>query len=364
MKGKVNVRLETMSLPLYAPHTQPGHSQLQAAVQHARANLLALVWNAVSGWIDHRCSALAAALAFYALFALVPMLLIIIAVAGYFFGVEASSGQLFGQLRAVMGPDAAAFIQYAVNSAGKSPASASVGWVSVVAIAVSASVTFAELQAALNTIFVSKPTIDKPLLLSTWALVKARLVSVGLLTGLAFILIISLVLDSSIAALQRLVWQAYSLTFVIQMAQTAITLALLTLMFTALLRVLPDAFVSFSAAAWGALAAAVLFMVGKSLFGLYLTTLGSTDVFGAAGSLGVVLMWLFYSASVFLFGAEVAQQVQKRQASWATAQVLDHFSFCNEAVISSISASSSSGSNGLDKERTLGPKSFKPSLNS
>ena len=263
-------------------------------------------------WFDHRCSALAAALAFYSLFALAPMLLIVIAIAGYFFGAGASSGQLFGQLRAVMGPDAAMFIQNAVDSAGKSGASTGVAWVSLIAILVSASVTFAELKAALNTIFISTSVPNKRFIQSTWALVRVRLISVALLAGLAFLLTVSLALDSAVAALQSALWHDPSITLLFKWAEVAITLSLLTLMFTGLLRILPDARVSLRATMVGALVSAILFVIGKGFFSLYLAELGSINIFGAAGSLAVVLMWLFYSSSVFLFGAEVAREMHAR----------------------------------------------------
>ena len=269
-------------------------------------------WRALLGWIEHRCSALSAALAFYALFSLAPMLLVIIALAGYFFGADATSGQLYGQLRQVVGPEAAAFVQIAVESAWKSRASTGATWISVIVIVFGASVTFAELKAALNTIFVATPSTDVPLLHSTLAIVRARLLSFALVTGLAFLLIVSLALDSGVVALQHLVFtdaaDARALTL-LWAVEKGLSLALLSFMFTVLLRVLPDATVTLKAATIGAACASALFVLGKSLFSLYLTSMGTTDVFGAAGSLAVILMWLYYSSAVFLFGAEIAREL-------------------------------------------------------
>ena len=273
---------------------------------------LSVLWTALLGWIDDRCSALAAALAFYALFSLAPMLLVIVSIAGYLFGADATSGQLYGQLRSVFGPEAATFVQYAVESAWKSRASTSATVFSVIAIIVGASVTFAELKAALNTVFRSQARSDVPLLLSTWALVKARLLSFALVTGLAFLLIISLVLDAGVAALQHFVIQDTQFVAIFQTLEKFVSLTLLTFMFAVLLRVLPDTRVPMRAAAVGGACASLLFVLGKSLFALYLTSIGTTDVFGAAGSLAVVLMWLFYSSAVFLFGAEIAREVSVR----------------------------------------------------
>ena len=266
-------------------------------------------WRALMGWIDHRCSALSAALAFYAMFSLAPMLLVIIALAGYFFGADATSGQLYSQLRQVVGPEAAAFVQVAVQSAWKSRASTGATWISVMVIVIGASVTFAELKAALNTIFVATPSTDVPLLHSTLALVRARLLSFALVSGLAFLLIVSLALDTGVTALQHMVFADAATTTLFWAVEKGLSLVLLTTMFTVLLRVLPDATVSFKAALIGAACASGLFVLGKSLFSLYLANMGTTDVFGAAGSLAVILMWLYYSSAVFLFGAEIAREL-------------------------------------------------------
>ena len=282
-------------------------------------------WRALMGWIDHRCSALSAALAFYAMFSLAPMLLVIIALAGYFFGADATSGQLYGQLRQVVGPEAAAFVQLAVQSAWKSRASTGATWISVIVIVIGASVTFAELKAALNTIFIVTPSTDVPLLHSTLAVVRARLLSFALVSGLAFLLIILLAVDTGVVALQHAVFadpaDARATKLFLAM-EKGFSLVLLTISFTVLLRVLPDTTVSFKAALIGAACASALFVLGKSLFSLYLTNMGTTDVFGAAGSLAVILMWLYYSSAVFLFGAEIARELaeasQKRDENGAT----------------------------------------------
>lgn len=269
-------------------------------------------WRALLGWIDHRCSALSAALAFYAMFSLAPMLLVIIAVAGYFFGADATSGQLYGQLRQVVGPEAAAFVQVAVQSAWKSRASTGATWISVVVIVIGASVTFAELKSALNTIFIATPSTDVALLHSTLALVRARILSFALVSGLAFLLIVLLAVDTAAVALQHAVFadaadaRAKSLFLALE---KGFSLAMLTVSFTVLLRVLPDTTVSLRAALIGAACASALFVLGKSLFSMYLINMGTTDVFGAAGSLAVILMWLYYSSAVFLFGAEIAREL-------------------------------------------------------
>jgi membrane protein len=269
-----------------------------------------IAWSVISGWLDHRCASLSAALAFYTLFSLAPMLLIIIALAGYFFGADATSGQLYGQLRSVVGPEAASFLQSSVESAWKSRASNGVTAVSVIAVAVSASVTFAELKSALNIVFDAEKKIEQPYLMTTWALVKARLLSFTLVSGLAFLLIVSLLLDAGIAAMKSLLMLGADTTLLIWIADKVVSIALLSMAFAVLLRVLPDVRVRMKHAALGGAFASLLFVVGKSLFGVYLTVLGTTDVFGAAGSMAVLLMWLFYSSAVFLLGAELVRELE------------------------------------------------------
>jgi membrane protein len=278
-------------------------------------------WRALLGWIDHRCSALSAALAFYAMFSLAPMLLVIIALAGYFFGADATSGQLYSQLRQVVGPEAAAFVQVAVQSAWNSRASTGATWISVIVIVIGASVTFAELKSALNTIFVVTPSTDVPLLRSTLALVRARVLSFALVSGLAFLLIVLLAVDTAVVAFQHALFADAADargTKVFLAMEKGFSLVLLTVSFTVLLRVLPDTTVSFRAALIGAACGSALFVLGKSLFSMYLTNMGTTDVFGAAGSLAVILMWLYYSSAVFLFGAEIARELAEAKLDPAT----------------------------------------------
>jgi membrane protein len=276
----------------------------------AISELFRTMWRVVSGWLDHRCASLSAALAFYTLFSLAPMLLIIIALAGYFFGADATSGQLYAQLRSVVGPEAASFLQSSVESAWKSRASNGVTAVSVIAVAVSASVTFAELKSALNVVFGAEKIAEQPVLTTTWALVKARLLSFTLVSGLAFLLIASLLMDAGIAAMKTLLTLRADTTTLIWIIDKIVSVSLLTMAFAVLLRVLPDVRVRIKNAAIGGAFASLLFVVGKSLFGVYLTVLGTTDVFGAAGSMAVLLMWLFYSSAVFLLGAELVRELQ------------------------------------------------------
>ena len=265
---------------------------------------------AVAGWSDDHCSTMAAALAFYAAFSLAPMLVIVIAIAGFFFGAEAVSGRLFSQIQNLVGADGASVIQATVSNAWKAR-SAGGSWaapLSVLAILIGASATFAELNASLNRIW----RVSAPVSQSSWlALLRIRMISFGLVVGSGFLLLVLLIADAALALAGQYLWSWSSASLVLgQIFQTLFSLAFLVVAFGALLKILPDKTMHWGDVALGGTAAAVLFIGGKGLFAFYLSRAGTANTFGAAGALAVILMWLFYSAAVFLFGAELA-------ASWS-----------------------------------------------
>jgi len=277
---------------------------------------------AVMGWSDDRCSTMAAALAFYAAFSLAPMLVIVIAIAGFFFGAEAVTGRLFGQIQSLVGADGASVIQATVSNAWKAR-SAGGSWaapLSVLAILVGASATFAELNASLNRIW----RVTAPVSQSSWlALLRIRMISFGLVVGLGFLLLVLLVADAALALAGQYLWSWSSASLMLsQVFQSLFSLVFLAIAFGALLKILPDKTMRWGDVALGGIAASVLFIGGKGLFAFYLSRAGTANTFGAAGALAVILMWLFYSAAVFLFGAELAASWSrlKTEAAKASAQ--------------------------------------------
>ena len=269
--------------------------------------------DAAYGWIDDRCPTMAASVAFYTAFSLAPTLIIVIAVAGAFFGEEAVRGQLFAQIKGIVGPEGAAAIQAMVANAWSARGTALIPIVSVAVTAIGATATFAELNSALNTIWRYQGPPDQPV----WrGLVRVRLISFALVVGVAFLLIVLLVVDAALAFVGEYLFTDGSVTAVLlDWARRLVSLALLGSAFAILLKVLPSARVKWRDIALGAITASILFAGGKRLFGLYLSTAGTANTFGAAGALAVVLMWLFYSAAVFLFGAELtAIWARRREA--------------------------------------------------
>ncbi len=249
---------------------------------------------------EDRCAAMAASIAFYSAFSLAPTLVMVIAVAGWVFGAEAARGQLFHQVNGLIGDQAAAGVQSIVENAHRSGGTGIAAIISFVLLAAGASATFSSLNTALNLVW--PVTGDQKS--SVFALVRVRLISFGLVLGVAFLLIVSLVLDTAIQAVGMWLWGNSPFVIIGDIVQLVAGLAILSVAFGALLKLLPDAKVEWRDALVGGVMSAVLFSAGKKLFAFYLTHAGTASAFGAAGSLAVLLMWLYFSAAVLLLGAE------------------------------------------------------------
>lgn len=250
---------------------------------------------------ENRCAAMAASIAFYAAFSLAPTLVMVIAVAGWFFGAEAARGELFDHIHGLLGDQAAAGVQTIVENAHHSGSAGGVAAIiSFTMLAIGASATFSSLNSALNVVW----PYTGPRWSSLVALVRVRLISFGLVLGVAFLLIVSLVLDTVITFVGKWLWGDSPYVVIGNLLQLSVGLVVLAFAFAGLLKFLPDAHVRWRDALVGGIVAAVLFSAGKKLFALYLAHAGITSSFGAAGSLAVLLMWLYFSAAVLLLGAE------------------------------------------------------------
>lgn len=278
---------------------------------------LLVVRHAVEGWFTDRCGSQAAALAFFALFSLAPMLVLAVAVAGYVVDAAALPDRIFAELRYVVGLSAAEAVRATVAQARLSEWTSEATIASIIVTVIGATATFAELKSALNVILGTEAAPTPAFSKLTWAFVKARLLSAALVAGIGFMLIVTLAFDAVIALLgarfsSALMWLRIDLVA---------SAAFLALAFTMLLAILPDVRVRWRDAAWGGVVAAAMFTLGKYGFAYYLAAAGTANAFGAAGSVAVTLMWLFYSAAVFFFGAEIvrARQLidrdQRRQSS-------------------------------------------------
>nr|WP_267133561.1 YihY/virulence factor BrkB family protein [Skermanella rosea] len=257
---------------------------------------------AFNGWLEDRAASMGAAIAFYTLFSMAPMLLLIIAITGLAFGPEAAQGALMGQLQGMMGREGAAALQAMIASAGKPVSGTIATAVAVVTLIVGATTVFAELQSSLNVIWKAQPPTGSSVV---W-LVKVRLLSLSLIGAIGFLLLVSLVVSAALAALSDyLAGIMPGLDLLMQVANLVISLAVVTTLFAMIYKMLPDARIPWRDVWFGAFITAVMFSIGKLLISLYLGSSNIASAYGAAGALVIVLMWVYYSAQIFLFGAEI-----------------------------------------------------------
>jgi len=261
-----------------------------------------LVRTAVSSWVDDYAPSMGAALSYYTVFSLAPLLLIVVSVAGLVFGEEAVRGELFAQLQGLMGADAAKAVQSLLASVNK-PTQGIVGTVVGIALLVfGATTVFGELQDALDRIW-RAPARTKTS--GLWGLLRARLLSFGMILGLAFLLMVSLVMGAAIAALGKWWGPAFGgWETLAQIVNLLVGFGLTTLVFAMIYKLMPRVKVQWHDVWLGALVTSLLFTVGKFLIGLYIGKSGVASGFGAAGSLVIVFIWVYYSAQIFLVGAE------------------------------------------------------------
>jgi membrane protein len=262
-------------------------------------------------WNEDKASRLAAALAYYTAFSVAPMLLIAIAIAGLVFGDEAAQGSIFVQVQGLLGPEAAGTIETAVKNSRQPGASTVSAIIGLVTLVWSASNVFSQLQDALNTIWEVQP---KPAGLV--GSLKRRLLPMSMVLGIGFLLLVSLVLSAGLAALGRFFEGLLPGTSALwEVVNFVISFGVITGLFAAIYKLLPDVEIRWSDVWIGAAVTALLFTIGKLLIGLYLGNASIGSTYGAAGSLLVVLVWVYYSAQILFFGAEFTQVYARRYGS-------------------------------------------------
>ena len=263
------------------------------------SRVVSLIRKGVEIFIAKNAPSRGAALAFYAVTSLAPILLIVIAVAGAVFGDEAARGAIFAQFQSLLGPDGADLLERTIMGASAERAGIVATMIGIGTLILTASGVFIELEDALNEIWCVK---HEGGMLS--GLVRARLMSLGLVTGLGFLLLVSLVLDAGLSGLRDTVnanWPLGASLFVA--LNFLVTLILVAVLFAAIYKLLPAKPLAWPYVFFGAGVTALLFQVGKLLIGLYLGGYGAASSLGAAGALLGLLLWVYYSAQIFLFGA-------------------------------------------------------------
>ena len=264
---------------------------------------------AVPGWWNDNLPRMGASLAYYTLFSLAPVLIIVIAVAGMVFGQEAVRGEVMGQVQGLLGRDGAQTVQSMLESAGTSSPNPVVMLAGIITFIVGATGAFLELQGALNSIWRATAKSSGSLLRD---LILPRLMSFGLVLGFAFILLTALVISAALEALSSYIGSQFpGASFFWHFLDLAISFGVITVLFALMFKLMPDAPVAWRAAWVGGLATAALFTAGKSLIGLYLGASSMTSTYGAAGSVMVILVWVYYSAQIVLFGAEFTRAFQE-----------------------------------------------------
>ena len=261
-----------------------------------------MVKRAGAAWIDDYAPSMGAALSYYTIFSLAPLLLIVISIAGLVFGADAVRGEIFGQLRGLMGDDAAKAIEGLLASVSQPAEGITATLIGVAVLLVGATSVFGELQDALDRIW-RCPARDSAG--SLWRLLHTRLLSFGMILGIAFLLMVSLVLGAVMAALGKWWGDVFGgWELLAHSVNLAVDFALTAGVFAMIYKLMPRVRVAWRDVWLGAAVTAALFTVGKFLIGLYIGRSGVTSAFGAAGSLVIVLVWVYYSAQVFLLGAE------------------------------------------------------------
>ena len=255
-----------------------------------------------NSWLDDYAPSMGAALAYYTMFSIAPLLLIVIAVAGLIFGADAVRGEIVGQLAGMMGQQSASAIEGLLKSVSKPTDSILATVIGVVLLLVGATTVFGELQDAMDRIWRAPQRESNG---GIWNLLRTRLLSFGMIMGIGFLLMISLVMSAALTALGRW-WSPIFAGWAVlaNMVDILLGFGLTTAVFAMIYKMMPRVSVGWRDVLIGAVVTAFLFTVGRRLIGLYIGTSGVTSGFGAAGSLVVVLVWVYYSAQIFLLGAE------------------------------------------------------------
>jgi membrane protein len=268
-----------------------------------------LFWDAYNDWNDDNAWRMGAALAYFAIFSLAPLLLIIIVIASFVFGRAAAQGQIVSQIQGLIGPVGANAIQTMIANASQSHSTTWATIFGVVMLIFGASGVFVQIRGSLDTIFRVK---EKPLG-TIRAYIKDRLISFGMILVIAFLLLISLVLSVAISGFSSYISNLIlGLRGILRIVDFVVSFVVITALFALMFKYLPDIKIKWRYIWVGSALTSLLFTVGKYLIGLYLGTSGASSIFGAASSLVIILLWAFYSSLIFLYGAEFTKCYSER----------------------------------------------------
>lgn len=261
-----------------------------------------LIKTTVIAWSDDYAPSMGAALAFYTLFSIAPLLLIVLSITGFVFGAEAARGEIAGQLQNLMGEQSALTVQALLQNVNKPSEGIMATITGVLLLLIGATTVFGELQSALDRIWRAP---ERPPIRSIISFLRSRLLSFGMIFGIGFILMVSLIFNAALSAVSH--W--WSLQFkewfiILYSVNLVFGFVMTTAMFALIYKYIPSVKIRWGEVWLGALITAALFTVGKFLIGLYMTKSAVASGFGAAGSVVALLVWVYYSAQIFLLGAE------------------------------------------------------------
>ncbi len=265
-------------------------------------SLYKLFKNTFQGWINDYAASMGAALAFYTLFSIAPLLLIVLSITGFVFGVEAARGEVAGQLENLLGEQGALAVQSLLQNVNKPKEGLLASIIGLVLLLIGATTVFAELQTSLDRIWHAP---ERAKVNGFYALIRERILSFGLILGIGFILMVSLLFSAALSAMNHW-WSPRFMQWetMLNFINIGFSFLMTTAMFALIYKLMPSVKIRWSEVWVGAVITAILFTLGKYLIGLYIGRSAITSGFGVAGSLVALLVWVYYSAQIFLLGAE------------------------------------------------------------
>ncbi len=259
-------------------------------------------------WNEDHASTLAAGLAYYTIFSLAPLLVLVIALTGLVWQKSAVQAQIMSQMRALVGPQGASFIGDMISHRGTFGQGIFASVVGIIALLFGALGVFGALQTSLNIIWNVQPKKTHGFWQGIEQVIAQRLLSFAVILGIGFLLLVSLVISAGLSAFQGALSHVLPFSQIaIQLINLLISIAVITVLFALMFKLLPDVKIAWRDVWFGALATAILFALGKTLIGIYLGNSNVASYYGAAGSLVVLLLWIYYSAQILFFGAELTQ---------------------------------------------------------
>lgn len=266
------------------------------------AGIFAAAWN---NWLESQAFIAAAALAFFTVFSMAPIMIVVVAIVGLVLGEAAAQGQIMAQLQDILGPEAAEVVETAVLNSQFDQSGIWPTLLGIAAIVIGATTVFAQMQQSLNSIW---DVAARPSRSSLWLFIKARMLSLTIVLAIGFVLLVSLLLSVALRAVVNFADQWLPVPPMAMLSlEVALSLSVITLLFAAMFRILPDVILSWRDVLAGAFITALLFTAGRSLIALYLANTATASTYGAAGSLALLLLWVNYSSLILLYGAALTR---------------------------------------------------------